>query len=152
MALEKELNYRFKAFQLETTEGFEWGVQFVDVPNVVGGGDTVEEAYYEALENLHVYFDYLKENNEEIPKPTKEPEYEDYSGKLVLRLSKNKHMEIAEIAEKEGISINALLNEMVSEGIQKRISKIAVKELVEELKQEYQEENNLALKLNAKPI
>ena len=86
MALDKELNYRFKAFQIEGENGFEWGIQFIDVPNIVGGGDTVEEAYYEALENLHVYFDYLKEEGKTIPQPTKEPELENYSGKFVLRV------------------------------------------------------------------
>lgn len=152
MALEQELNYRFKAFQIETTEGFEWGVQFIDVPNIVGGGDTVEEAYYEALDNLHDYFDYLKEEGEEIPQPSKEPEFNDFSGKLVLRLSKSNHMRIKEIADEENLSINSLLNEMICEGIERRISNKAVNELIDEIKKEYIEANDLSLNLVHKPI
>lgn len=152
MALEQKLNYRFKAFQIETTEGFEWGVQFIDVPNIVGGGDTVEEAYYEALDNLHDYFDYLKEEGEEIPQPSKEPEFDDFSGKLVLRLSKSNHMKIKELAEQENISINSLLNEFITQGIERKICKQTVNELVKEMKQECAEDNNLSLKLAHKPI
>ena len=148
MGLEKELNYRFKAFQIETTEGWEWGVEFIDVPNVGGGGDTVEEAYYEALENLHVYFEYLKEKGQPIPQPTKEPEYENYSGKLVLRLSKNNHAKLAELAQEENVSINSLLNEMITEGISNRVNKKAVKQLVNDLEKAYSKENKLSLKLS----
>ena len=147
MALEQTLNYRFKAFQIETTEGWEWGVKFIDVPNVVGGGDTVEEAYYEALENLHVYFDYLKEEGKPIPQPTKEPENENYSGKFVLRLSKSNHKKLAELAEEENVSINAIVNEIVTEGIANRANKRAVKQLINDLEKDYVLENNLALKL-----
>lgn len=148
MARETKLNYRFKAYQIEGDDHtFEWGIEFVDVPNIVGGGDTVEEAYYEALENLKVYFEYLKEEGEPIPEPTKEPSCEQYSGKLVLRLSKSNHKLISEIAEQENVSINALLNEMISEGLTNRIANKAANDLISELKQEYAKQNNLSLKL-----
>lgn len=148
MALEQTLNYRFKASQIETTEGWEWGVQFIDVPNIIGAGDTVEEAYYEGLENLRVYFDYLKEIGEPIPQPTKDPGLENFSGKLVLRLSKSNHAKIAELAEKENISINSLLNELITEGIANRTNKKAVNQLINDLENEYVKENNLSLKLS----
>lgn len=147
MALEKELNYRFKAFQIETTEGWQWGVEFIDVPNIGGGGDTVEEAYKEALENLHIYFDYLNEEGLPIPQPTKDPEHSIYSGKLVLRLSKQTHAKITQLAEEENISINSLLNELIIEGIANRISNKAVKELIGDLEKEYSKQNNLSLNL-----
>lgn len=147
MAKDKKLDYRFKAFQIEGEDGFEWGIEFIDVPNVVGGGDTVEEAYNEARENLDVYFNYLKEKGEPIPQPSKEPNYEDYSGKLVLRLSKSNHRKIAELSESENISINSLLNEMISEGITNRVNKKAVKELIRDLENNYVIENEISLKL-----
>lgn len=147
MALDKELNYRFKAFQIEGENGFEWGIQFIDVPNIVGGGDTVEEAYYEALENLHVYFDYLKEEGKTIPQPTKEPELENYSGKFVLRVSKENHRRLAELADEEKISINSLVNEIITEGIANRTNKKAVKQLINDLEKDYAIENNISLNL-----
>ena len=148
MAKQQKLDYRFKAFQIEGEDGFEWGVEFIDVPNVVGGGDTVEEAYYEARENLDIYFDYLKEEGKPIPLPSKEPSNETYSGKLVLRLSKSNHAKIAELAEKENISINSLLNELITEGIANRANKKAVNQLINDLENEYVKDNKLSLKLS----
>lgn len=148
MKAEKKLNYRFKASQIECDNGtFEWGVRFIDVPEIIGAGDTVEEAYYEALDNLHFYFDTLKEEGKPIPQPTFDPEDGDYSGKLVLRLSKHNHRKLAELSEQESVSINALLNEMVSEGIANRINAKAVKELIKDTEKEYVTQNNLSLKL-----
>ena len=148
MAKQQKLDYRFRAFQIEGEDGFEWGVEFIDVPNVVGGGDTVEEAYYEAKENLDVYFDYLKKEGKPIPQPTKDPGLENFSGKLVLRLSKSNHAKIAELAEKENISINSLLNELITEGIANRTNRKAVNQLINDLENEYVKENNLSLKLS----
>ena len=148
MSRDTKLSYRFKAFQIEGEDGtFEWGVQFVDIPDVVGGGDTLEEAYSEALSNLDVYISYLKDNGKDIPLPTKEPEYDGYSGKLVLRLSKGNHKKIAELADIENISINSLLNEMVTEGIQKRICEKSVSQLIMDTEKEYLVKNNLSYKL-----
>lgn len=36
-------------------------VRYTDFPNVIGAGDTIEEAIEEAQGNLEVYFDYCKE-------------------------------------------------------------------------------------------
>ena len=38
-------------------------VRYTDFPNVIGSGDTIEEAIEEAQGNLEVYFDYCKEKN-----------------------------------------------------------------------------------------
>lgn len=148
MAAETKLNYRFKASQIECDDGtFEWGVRFIDVPEIIGAGDTVEEAYYEGLENLHFYFDTLKEEGKPIPQPTFDPDDNRYSGRLVLRLSKNNHRKLAVLAEKENVSINALLNEIITEGITNRINNKAVEELIKDAEKEYAAQNNLSLKL-----
>lgn len=148
MPAETKLNYRFKASQIECGDGtFEWGVRFIDVPNIIGAGDTVEEAYNEAIGNLNFYFDTLKEEGKPIPQPTLDPDDEDYSGKLVLRLSKNNHRKLAELSEQENISINSLLNEMITEGITNRINKKAVEQLINDTEKEYILQNNINLKL-----
>lgn len=38
-------------------------VRYDDFPNVIGAGETIEEAIEEAQGNLEVYLDYCKENN-----------------------------------------------------------------------------------------
>lgn len=146
--MKERLNYRFKAYQIKCEDDtYGWVVRFADVPEVVGGGDTVEEAYNEAMSNLEYYFETLKEEGKEIPAPTQDPEENDYSGKLVLRLSKSNHKKLAELSEQENISINALLNEIINEGITKRISAKALKELIADTEKEYALQNNLSLNL-----
>lgn len=71
-----------------------------------------------------------------------------YSGKLVLRLSKENHRKLSELSQTEEISINSLINEMITEGISNRINKKAVKQLVDNLEKEYSRDNKLSLKPN----
>ena len=40
-----------------------WTATFSSIPGCVGGGDTPEDAVKEAMENLTVYTEFLKESN-----------------------------------------------------------------------------------------
>jgi len=142
-----KLDYRFKAYQFLAEDGWTWMIEYPDIPACVGGGDTLEEAIKEGKENIEAYFKYLEEKGEPKPEPTIEPKNTDYSGKLVLRLSKGAHKKISELATEEGVSINALLNELVSEGIERRINKKAVKQMVNEIKEDYIKDNTFIGKL-----
>ena len=70
-----------------------------------GDGKTVQEAYQDLEEvKREVFADLLEEG---IPIPEPVPEEEDhYSGKLLLRMPKRLHAELAEQAKKNGISLN----------------------------------------------
>ena len=140
--MNNKLDYRFKAFQFKTSEGYSWMIKYPDLPGVVGGGDTLEEAINEGKNNIKVYLEMLKEDGDQIPAPTLEPEPEDYSGKMVLRLSKTNHMKLSEVAQNEGISINSLLNEMITEGLANRLNHKATAQIIDELRNEI----NLSLK------
>jgi predicted HicB family RNase H-like nuclease len=70
-------------------------------------GKTAEAALKEIrLVVLYVLED-LKESNEPIPEPFSKRRY---SGKLVLRMPPQKHRELAIEAEREGVSLNLLVN------------------------------------------
>ena len=58
-------DYNFEAilYAVKTTDGYEWCATYPDLPNVVGGGDTPEEAIKEAEENKKIYLEYLIEGN-----------------------------------------------------------------------------------------
>ena len=89
-----------------------WTAYFPDVEGCIGGGATAEEAICEAQENLEVYLQYLKNNDEDIPPEYIEPKF---SGKLPFRTTKTNHKKLADIAEREGVSINADLNSAVDQ-------------------------------------
>lgn len=145
--MKNKLEYRFKAYQIKTDKGYEWGVDFPDVEGVRGAGDTIEEAIKNGQDNLEMHLKFMKESGQAIPEPMLEPDIDEYSGKLVLRLSKYNHKKLTEVAEKQGVSLNALLNEMISEGLSKRESKLATSQIIDELRDEIITSNNLSLKL-----
>ena len=111
-----KLEYPFVAYALDTDDGKQWCVEFIDVPGVVGGGKTQEEAVKEAFENLQVHLGFLKEDGYAIPEPSN-ISGDSYSGKFALRISKSMHRRLALLARQEDISINAYLNEAIAEKV-----------------------------------
>ncbi len=109
------MDYRFEVYTEYSGYGDKvFVVKYFDLENVIGVGDTIDEAIEEAKENLEVYLDYCKENNIAIPDASVHEDL-DYSGKITVRMSKNLHKLVDERAKKEGVSINLLLNEAISQ-------------------------------------
>ena len=104
-------NYEVRVYPKKAEDGSTyWTAMYPSVPGCIGGGDTPEEAIIEAQENLEVYLEYLEEEKKPIPAEDFEPQY---SGKIAFRTSRSTHKKIAEIADREGISINLLLNNAI---------------------------------------
>lgn len=104
-------NYEVRVYPKKAEDGTTyWTAMYPSVPGCVGGGDTPEEAIVEAQENLEVYLEYLEEEKKRLPPEDVEPLY---SGKIALRVSRNTHKKIAAMADREGISINLLLNNAI---------------------------------------
>ena len=64
-------------------------------------GDTVEQAAHNILEAAKGWLDMAARHGDHIPAP---PQF--MSGKLVLRMPKDLHAEVAERAARQGVSIN----------------------------------------------
>ncbi|MCX5775359.1 MAG: type II toxin-antitoxin system HicB family antitoxin [Firmicutes bacterium] len=112
--MENLKNYRFEVSINVESGNTEYVVRFIDVPNISGVGDTLEEAVTEAEGNLKYYFDYLKDKNLEIPSPTQPIPFPDLSGKITLRMSHTLHMKIIERSLLERVSINTLVTEALT--------------------------------------
>lgn len=104
--------YRFEVFT-DCSEGCVYAVKYFDFPNIVGFGETIEEAIKEADENLRYYIQYCKDKGIKIPEPSVHEELE-VSGKITLRMSKTLHKHTIERATREGVSLNSLLCEAIS--------------------------------------
>lgn len=107
-------DYPFKVKRVQYAEdefGFE--VSFIDVPDVIGCGDTSEEAIKEAYENLDVFLEYCKEEGIPLPTPSIEKDIEEYSGKITIRLPKYLHRDLSNFAEDDGMSINSIVNDAI---------------------------------------
>ena len=101
-------NYEVRVFPKLAEDGSTyWTAYYPSIPDCIGGGDTVEEAICEAKENLELYLEFLKEECRKIP----EDDYQsEHSGKIALRIPKGLHKRLAETAEREGVSVNLLIN------------------------------------------
>lgn len=86
----------------------EYEVVFNDLPDVIGVGDTIEEAIEDAQYNLDAYIKYCNENGFILPQPSKIKPLAEYSGKITVRLPKHLHRDLTEFAERDGMSINSL--------------------------------------------
>ncbi|MBQ8522763.1 MAG: toxin-antitoxin system HicB family antitoxin [Clostridia bacterium] len=117
-----------------------WTAFFPSIDGCIGGGDSAEEAISEAQENLEIYLEYLKEQKRPLPQ-----EYEEnkYSGKISLRISKSTHQKVSEIAEKEGISLNALLNNAIESYIGVKKLDIDLNKKIEQIRESSNNSYNL---------
>jgi len=105
------MNYKMNIYPVTYKDGdIEWCVEFPAVKGCIGVGDTAEEAVRVAFENLEIHLKALKHAG--LPIPTDDTA--SYSGKFALRMSRTLHQQAIQAAEKEGVSLNALINEALS--------------------------------------
>lgn len=57
--------HSFEVTPTYSTGELQYVVRFTDYPNVIGAGDTVEEAIEEAEGNLEFYFEYLEDKKKQ---------------------------------------------------------------------------------------
>ena len=93
-------------YRMELTPDTDEGgyvVSFPDLPGCITVGDTVEEAYSNAMEAKKEWLEAAVAEGVSI----KEPEdLAEYSGQFKLRLPRSLHRSLAEHSKKEGVSMN----------------------------------------------
>ncbi len=112
-----KLKYKIDIVPLSEEEGggYEARIPQLGKEAFRGYGETVEEA----LAHLEVvkrdlFERYLKER---VPIPEPELKEERYSGRILLRIPFYLHKELSELAKKEDISLNQLLNHLIERGL-----------------------------------
>lgn len=119
-----------------------WTAFFPEIEECIGCGNSIEEAINEAEENLEFYLEYLKDEKLPIPAEYKEPSC---SGKIALRISKSTHKNLMTVAEREGISVNLLINNAIECYIGKKLYDIEFNQKVQQIKE--LSENTLKLQI-----
>jgi antitoxin HicB len=137
--MKKDLDYYLKLpYTIELIPDSEqgWFVRIKELHGCMSQGDTIEEAYEMIQDAMRGWLEVAIEDNIPIPEPAPD---EDYSGKFVVRLPRSLHRQLAQTAEREGVSLNQFINvalaravEHVNPGIaypmMERSSELAVKE------------------------
>jgi RNA polymerase sigma-B factor len=87
----------------ENAEGHEWTAQAEELPGCEAHGDSPEEAVRRIGDAIDEWIDDAVASGREVPDPRAAASY---SGRLMLRMPRSLHAELAGAAEREGVSLN----------------------------------------------
>ncbi|HLF74038.1 MAG TPA: type II toxin-antitoxin system HicB family antitoxin [Anaerolineales bacterium] len=116
--MEKDLDYYLKLpYTIELIPDSEqgWFVRVKELRGCMSQGDTVQEAYEMIQDAMQGWLEVAIEDNIPIPEPALD---EDYSGKFVVRLPRSLHRQLAETAEREGVSLNQFVNVALARAVE----------------------------------
>jgi len=102
------LRYPIVLTPLKSEEGGGWFAEIKELPGCAADGDTPEEAIESIEESKRLWIGTALKEGRHIPLPESE-EQAQYSGRLTLRMPKTLHRKVAELARREGISLNQFL-------------------------------------------
>ena len=89
-------------------------IQVPDLPGCMTAGDTMEEAIELLPDAMAGWLIVALERGVPIPEPKV---FDDYSGKLLVRMPKTLHRQLIERAEAEGVSANHLAVALLAKGL-----------------------------------
>ena len=131
-----KLPYHIEIIRDDDEENPGWVARVIELPGCITQGDTFEELGEMINDAMRGWVGVALENGIPVPEPAPD---EDYSGKFVVRLPRSLHRQLAQTAEREGVSLNQFINvalaravEQVNPGIiysiNEGMSQFAVKE------------------------
>jgi antitoxin HicB len=113
----KELEYPFITSVLPKEEGGGYLIEFPDLQGCISDGDTIEEAIENGRDAITCWIETAKAHGDLIPAPGSSGAL---SGRWVQRVPKSLHARLSQHAEREGVSLNALVTSILSEGLGRR--------------------------------
>ena len=102
-----KLPYTIKVTYDSDEENPGWVAQVTELPGCITQADTFEELGEMVKDAMRSWLEVSLEMDQAIPEPASEA---DYSGKFVVRLPRSLHRQLVETAEREGVSLNQLVN------------------------------------------
>lgn len=106
------MKYPFRVYQTQIESHVFWVAECPALKGCVGQGDTLDEAIAELEINEQSWIEVAKECGIEVP-PIPMENMNAYSGKLTLRVAPHVHQEAAELAKKQGVSLNQYINDAI---------------------------------------
>lgn len=100
-------------FQVIASRDGGYVVVYPDLPGCITQADTVDEIPELAEEARRLWIETEYEEGRDIPPPSYP---EEYSGKFVVRLPRSLHRQLAEEAERQGVSLNQHVVALLSRG------------------------------------
>jgi antitoxin HicB len=91
-----------------------WFGRVVEWPGCMTQADTFAELGEMIQDAMRAWAETALEEGQDIPEPKPA---EEYSGKFIVRVPKSLHRELVEIAEREGVSLNAFANVSLAKAV-----------------------------------
>ena len=107
-------NYNLKVNLLSEEDGGGYLIEVIELPGCIAAGDNLDEAFAKLDDAIGTWIEWAEEVGREIPQPNYYKEEVDYSGKFTLRMPKELHKKLDLAAQREGVSINMLVNYYLS--------------------------------------
>jgi antitoxin HicB len=131
-----KLPYHIEIIREDDEENPGWVARVMELPGCLTQGDTFEELGEMIEDAMRGWISIALEDGIPVPEPAPD---EDYSGKFVVRLPRSLHRQLAQTAEREGVSLNQFINVALARAveqvnpniaypIEERSSQFAVKE------------------------
>lgn len=111
------LEYEIKLRKLTDEEGSGWFAEIPSLPGCMADGGTVEEA----LESLNDAKTNWIETALELGRIVPEPNNDDFSGQLRVRMPKSLHRTLSQMAKEQNVSLNQLIIYHLSKGIGQKL-------------------------------
>jgi antitoxin HicB len=83
-----------------------------DFPTIFTGGATPEEAMGNALEAIELMIEEYQDRGQSVPRPLAV-----YSGRFNVRVPRSLHRELVHLAERQGVSLNAMVNLVLTQAL-----------------------------------
>lgn len=91
-----------------------YAAKITEFPGCVAQGDTPEEAYRNLEAAAESWIEELVGMGQRVPEPSV---FNQYSGRIALRLPKSLHRNAAQLAEREGTSLNQFLVSAIAQSV-----------------------------------
>jgi len=106
--------YSVRLVQLLEEDGGGWLAEVPELDGCMSDGETPDDALSNVADAIECWLAAAVETNAPIPKPSSH-NYQGYSGKFTLRMPKTLHRSLAHMAEREGVSLNQLVNSLLAQ-------------------------------------
>ena len=108
--MEKDIEYYINlpyTYEMVWDPDHAWFIRVKELPGCMSQGDTTDEAIEMIHDAMRGWIGVALEDGSTVPEPKPD---EDYSGKFVVRVPRSLHRQLAEAAEREGVSLNQFIN------------------------------------------
>ena len=106
------MKYPYNVFQTKVEEHVFWVAECPTLKGCVGQGETPNDAVAELESNVNEWIAIATESGIDIPE-VPIASMNDYSGKFTVRVAPYVHKQAAEIAKKQGVSLNQYVNDAI---------------------------------------